>query len=430
MKTRLIATFLLASIFVGCTGGSEKITDRSDYDTYLMVDSSEKTSNLKREVAFWSQKVNRDSIQIISLGKLGDLYTQLFDRTGDIQFLKDAEQVLAKAADVAAIGKDSYRFALARNYVTQHRFKDALALLQQVNEDTGVVSKPLAMQLFDIHLELGNDMAAEEYLGIFKNDYSFDALIRIAKWQDSLGELDAAIFYMESAMKLAKKSKNKSLMLWSYSNLADFYGHAGRLQQSYEYYLKALQLDQDDTYALKGIAWILFSKEGDANEASRILDAISLKKNTPDLQLFKEKIARSLQNEKEVEQQRLAYFTQVTDANYGVMYDSYSIELLVENPTTLEKAISLAKNEVNNRPTPETYGLLAYALFKSGAKQVALQIIEAHVAGKTSEPKTLYHMAAIYKANNKTMEVIPLKDELKASLFELGPIYHEKIDHL
>jgi hypothetical protein len=52
------------------------------------------------------------------------------------------------------------------------------------------------------------------------NDY--DYLIRLAKWNDHKGDLKTAITFMEKARDIAEKEDNRTLKIWSYSNLGDF----------------------------------------------------------------------------------------------------------------------------------------------------------------------------------------------------------------
>ena len=50
--------------------------------------------------------------------------------------------------------------------------------------------------------------------------------------------------------------------------------------------------------------------------------------------------------------------------------------------------------------------------------------------GKSHEPKVQYHLAMIYKANNLAQKVIPIKEELSSSLYELGPNFDKKVNQL
>ena len=110
------------------------------------------------------------------------------------------------------------------------------------------------------------------------------------------------------------------------------------------------------------------------------------------------------------------------------MYNTYLIELYVDtNPT---KALEIAKQEVGNRATPETYQLLALAQLKNGMKQEALATIQNHVVGKTFEPAAQFTTALIYKANGMDKEVKELKKELLTASFEVGPMKTQEIKSL
>jgi Tfp pilus assembly protein PilF len=87
----------------------------------------------------------------------------------------------------------------------------------------------------------------------------------------------------------------------------------------------------------------------------------------------------------------------------------------------------LAKREVGNRPTPETYGLLAYSYLKKGEKKKALQLVKTHIEGKTYEPSTLSQAAEVYKANGEHKKVQELKQELTGAIYELGPVKEHQI---
>ncbi len=90
----------------------------------------------------------------------------------------------------------------------------------------------------------------------------------------------------------------------------------------------------------------------------------------------------------------------------------------------------MARQEIQNRATPETYDLLAFAELRSGDPTAALKTYEAHVAGKTFEPLAQFHGALIYKANGMTEKVSALTSELEEASFELGPATMKEIKEL
>ncbi len=275
--------------------------------------------------------------------------------------------------------------------------------------------------LFDVQMELGNYDTAVKKLTQIRDEKSFDYLIRVAKWYDHKGDLDGAILNMERAIQIAEESKNDGRKLWAYSNIAEFYGHAGRLQDSYDNYLKALEIDPNYTYALKGIAWITFSYERNSQEALRIINAISQKHNTPDYLLLKAEIAE-FNGRDELKNDYLAqYFQRMDTQKFDDIYNIYNAKLFANQPININKAITLAEREINNRPTPQSYDLLAWTYLKNGQNARALNVAQQHVEGKTFEPEAAYHLAEIYAANGHISKSKSFKPKLLASVYELGP---------
>ena len=419
-------TMIVICLLTSCNKQKKSIIRVADYEKYLTTGTHEAREKAEAEKDFWENKLAQHPDQYTYLQPLAAAYTTMFEVSGDIDCLLKADTLLVQANARQNQKNAALQRTLARNYITQHRFKEALALLKKA-ENIGEKLKATQKMLFDVHLELGNTAKAEHYLAEIKALNEFDYLIRLSKWSDHTGNLEAAIKYLEKAVALAEDSHNQSLQLWGYSNLADFYGHAGRIEDAYNYYLKVLEIDPDYTYALKGIAWIAFSHEKNIAAANRILDAIAKKHETPDLYLLKAELAEYAGDET-LRAEHLEKYRQLLEAHhYGVMYDKYNTLLWAEDEENTDKALTLAQREVANRPTAQSYDLLAWAYFKKGDAEQALNIAREHVAGKTSEPEVQYHLAEIYKANGMEKEVKTLKKELLESRFELGPNMEKRI---
>ncbi len=414
--------FLLASCN---TKPKAQITNTSDYNTYLKYEKNELVEKAKQNELFWSQKLENSPRQFPYHLKLAETYTEFFSATGIIAYLKKAENHLIELNTATNYKKPGYLKSLAYNFISQHRFKEALKLLTKA-ELLGEDLQETRKMLFDVHLELGNYELAHTYLNTFENFSDFDYLIRLSKWSDHKGNLDAAIKYMEKAMLIAEASNLKTFKQWSYTNIADFYGHAGEIEKSYQHYLKALELNPNDAYAKKGIAWIVYSYEQNPNEALRILNSVTTSYFAPDYYLLKAEIAEFLNDENLVVEQMALYDKAMQNEAYGDMYNKYNVLLKADS----NEALRIAQKEVDNRPTPQSYDLLAWAHFKNGNTYEALDIIDDHVIDKTFEPEALYHVAEIYKAAGRLDSVKPLKKELLASTYELGPTMTTKIDQL
>ncbi|WGD35003.1 cell surface protein [Olleya sp. YS] len=427
MNTKLYMLLFVILMASSCSENNKTITNPEDYNQYLTLQSNTETENALKDYNFWTNKLEATPNQFPYLSKIADAESRLFKSTGQIENLINAEKTLIQLNEDTQYNSAGSLRALARNYISQHKFKQALDMLKKA-EDNGENLKGTQKMLFDVHMELGNYQLAKNYLETVKDFSDFGYLIRLSKWSDHKGDLASAIKYLEKATVIAESSKLEGLIEWSYTNLADFYGHDGQIENSYNHYLKALALNPDDAYAKKGIAWIVYSYEKNTAEANRILEALTQLHNAPDYLLFKAEIAEYENDESSKNDYLNAYFKAIDNPNYGDMYNVYSSKILAE--TNSEKALELAQIEVENRPTPMSYDLLAWSYYNNGNVKEALNIIENHVVGKTFEPEAQYHIAEIYKANGKLKEVAELKKELQDASYELGPLTAKVVNQL
>lgn len=425
MKNLSLLALLL--IIFGCASDKEKtITSKADYNSFLLTQTPSKDATLE-EITFWQKRIDANAENVINLSKLAGLKSTLFSQTGDVSQLLESEAMLQTCYQLSARNKDTYLRSLAHNYISQHRFKEAKVLLDSAYAFPDN-KRATELMLFDVAMELGDYKSADNYLGTIKNTSDFNYLIRLSKWNDYKGDLDAAIRAMEKAKEVAESGGIKALKIWTYTNLADYYGHAGRIDEAYKHYLMTLKLQPDNAYAKKGIAYIVYASENNTSEANRILDSIMVTHKVPDYYLLKAEFAEFDGNTSEVQKQENNFIKAVNAAEYGDMYTTYLIELFAE--TAPEKALNLAEKEVENRATPETYQLLAYAQLKAGKNEEALQTIETYVVGQTFEPKAAYYSALIYKANDLYEQIPPIKEELMEASFELGPVVMRKVEKL
>lgn len=420
---------VLASFLASCNNQDNKITNPKDYNAFLEISNNKDLELAQADLKFWKQKLQKTPNQFPYLAKVSASQSQIFGVTGKIESLIEAEESLLKANEAVNYTNAGYLRALAKNYISQHRFKEALKLLKKA-ENIGEHLESTQKMLFDVNLEIGDFETAKMYLDTFKDFSDFDYLIRLSKWSDHRGDLDGAIKYMERARDKAEYANIPSTKKWVYTNLADYYGHAGRINDSYNHYLKALEIDSQDAYSKKGIAWIVYSHEKNPEEALRILNHAIKTHESPDYYLLQADIAEYLEDSNLKNQQLALYKKAVSNTQYGDMYNKYNALLFAEDNKNKTKALEIALTEIQNRPTPQSYDLLAWSYFNLGEDKKALSIMEDYVVGKTSEPDVLYHLARIYKVNGKLNKAQELKKELNNSIFELGPLMANEISNI
>jgi tetratricopeptide (TPR) repeat protein len=427
---QLILMIVTFSLTISCnTEQTKQVTNKQDYQAYLNLEDNTSLNIAKEDLEFWTEKVHITPNQYPYYSKMAAANSTIFKLTGDIEQLKKAEENLTLANTKTNFENSGYLRALAKNYISQHRFKQALGLLLKAEENGEHLNRTQFM-LVDVYLELGELDKVEKYLSKLKNFKDFDYLIRLSKYNDHLGNLDKAILYLENALTIAESSNNQNLIQWNYTNLADYYGHAGRIKDSYNAYLKALAINPNNTYAKKGIAWIVYSYERNPKEALRILDAIAKENTSPDYFLLKSEIAGFMGNIVEKEKLEQKYLSSVSNENYGAMYAKYNVLLFADNADKKQQAFEVAKQEVMERPTAQSYDLLAWSYYKNGELQKALEITKEFVINKTFEPEALLHTAYILKANGEKSEAKKIKEELLGAIYELGPASENEIRNI
>ena len=427
---QLILVFVTLLITISCNNSQTKqITNSKEYQAYLKVDENKSLNLANEELNFWENKLTQTPNQYPYNLKIASANSQIFQLTGDINQLKEAERNLLAANKITNYDNAGYLRSLSRNYISQHRFKEALELLIKA-EYNGEKLKQTHLMLVDVYLELGNLDKVEKYLSKVKNLKDFDYLIRLSKYNDHIGNLDNAILYLENALVIAESSKNEYLLQWNYTNLADYYGHAGRIQDSYNSYLKALAINPNNSYAKKGIAWIVYSYERNPKEALRILETVTNENAAPDYHLLKAEIADFMGDSEEKEIQTKKYLEKVANTKYGAMYAKYNVLLFADDASQKLKALEIAKEEVIARPTAQSYDLLAWSYYKNGNIEKAVEVSKNHVIGKTFEPEALLHTAYILKANGYQKEAQELKSELLGAIYELGPSSEQEIKNI
>jgi tetratricopeptide (TPR) repeat protein len=414
---KLLLIFLTSVLLISCSQDKKVIVHVEDYNAFLTV---KQTSNysIEEDMNFWRERLVRMPQDEASKIKLAGLYSANFRKTGDVENLKISDSIYHILLKHAAVKKAGLYLGLAQNSITQHQFKQAEVYADSSLQQGGKEAASLLV-ITDVALELGYLAKAKKTLKRFTNKNSFAHLIRQTKVKDQEGKLDTAILIMEKAFDRIKG--NKDLYCWALSNLGDMYGHAGRIEDAYRAYLSVLKKDPAYDYALKGIAWIALSHDHNYSEATRIINILASKSRMPEAHLMLAEIAAMQNNELEKIKQ-LKSFTDLTDhAGYKVMYAKYLAEIYAEDLDKPEASLAIAENEINNRPTPQSFDLQAWALLHAGRKKEALIVTHKYVEGKTFEPDAAYHTGMIYLANGFHEEAEKFLLEALESSFELGP---------
>ena len=424
----ILVSFTVA--FSACKESAAPIVNASDYDQYMHIASAGAMPSIRRistDMDFWGKRLMHDPEDAVSKISLAGLYSARFRTAGAIDDIHTSDSLYSAANSLFKTATSSIYRALATNCITQHKFRQARLYLDTAATMGDDKYLTYLMQC-DVFMELGYPDLASQSLGHISDRNGFDYLIRNAKLLDHSGNPDAAIKEMEKARQKAIRSKKDALILWATSNLGDMYGHANRFKDSYQCYLDVLAMKPDYLYALKGIAWLAFSHDKNISEAKRILNYLSKLHPVPDYDLMLAKIAAYEKDNTIKQALQNKFITEVSDPRYGAMYNKYIFNLMVDGNGDSAKAFQIAETEVSNRPTSQSYDLLAWAYYTLGKKDEALQVAKAHVENRNFEPDALYHLGMIYAATGNTKKAKLFLRKANDSAFELGPDLAARIE--
>ena len=419
LKTSIM--ILLTILFVLNFLGADDLETRLDkYNPKNEIES------INQEINFWENKLSIHPNQLTYHAPLAQAYQRRFDQTASIKDLRKAEMLLATAISKTPDNqKSSLIRSLSQNLIKQHKFCEALdyMLVADLLEDN---ERANDLILFDIYQEIGLVETAGRILDKIGHQKDFNYFIRRAKMEDSRGDLTAAIQLMERAHRAVENSENKILEEWVLTNLGDFYGHANKIDHSTHCFSRALELNPNNWYALKGLAWIAYAHEKNIEQADKIIKHLSSVNKSPSLMLFQAELENYRGHTASANKIKSMFAEEVQKPDYGAMYNKYLIELFTtKEHQNLNKALKLAEYEIGQRPTPESYSLLAYVLYQSGKRTKAQKISQQEVLNKTSEPDALMHLLEIFQDNKELKK--SLQWELSSSTFEIGPLRANKL---
>jgi tetratricopeptide (TPR) repeat protein len=409
---------------------NRSVVSETDYARYLDASDRAFTDHLQQNrdrIDFWQRKLADEPQSGLYKLKLASILTERFKMTGEIAHLQRSDTLLQSALAGPLLKKAAAYHALSANAVTRHDFQAALRYAEmalQTNE-APAVSKLL---IFDALMELGRSEEAEQTLTSVSNKSTFDYLIRRAKLEDHRGDLPQAILTMETAAGWCKRVDNRPLLCWTLSNLGDMYGHAGKVRQSYNTYLKVLEIDPAYHYALKGIAWIAYAHDGDIPQANRLARYLLKKQHSPDLYLFLAETADYEGRTVLAGQYRQKFIREATRPAYGRMYHKYLAEIKLNEPGAFQEAKPYVDMEIVNRPTAQSYALLAQYYNQAGQPEKSLDILQQHVEEKTYEPDVLMQVGLMFKAAGSNEKARKYLNEAAEAGLELGPLASREIN--
>lgn len=406
-------------IFCSCSAPGP-VTDGRDYAGTLGDCHTMHADNDDSEIAFWSGRLSKRPNDVTARIGLADAYASRFDRLGKLSDLHVSDSIYKSLLEHPAAGRAGLYQKLALNAMTRHDFPGARDFIAEALK-TGDRMTTSWLILSDVEFERGLQEAARHALEKYNNKNAFAYLVRHSKLLDRSGDLKGAIRSMEKAYE--RIAGNRALASWTLSTLADMYGHAGRIRDAYNAYLKVLDKDPEYTHALKGIAWIAISHDRKTDDARAIVSRLLCReKRMPELNLMMAEIASIEGKVDEMKDWYSKFMEATSDGGYNALYARSRAIVAADHFGDAGQCISIAQKEIVNRPSAQSYDLLAWGYYRTGQYEAALAIVNEYIRGDASEPEIMYHTGLILKTAGHRREGRRLLDEALAGSFELGPV--------
>lgn len=426
----MIKTFfnlLVLTLIISCKKHNGPIVDAAFADSLINNYTTPQAVKLNEgDAAFWKKKIIPHTVDYTNTSRYAAALISRFHLLGNIKDVKTSDSLLQKLAEDFKGKEAGPYFSLVGHYILQHRFKEADSVFQ-IAKIIGIKKYENAVTSFDVNFELGRISFAKADLKSiqFENDYGYQ--FRKSKMMHYNGELDSSVKAMQKAVENA--GQDEGLKLAALSNMGDLYIHARKLDKAYNCFADCIKTNPADLHSIMGIGWIALVKDKNDSLAEKIFQFVATKTKSPD-PLFKLIAVAQQRGDSALELNYAKAFEQKAgDSLYRNMYNKYLIQLYTGILNNAAKAGALAKIELENRSTPQTYAWYVWSLLCNNKKEEAYREYQKHVSGKPLEGLELYWMGKLMLAVNKGYNAKQYFKEAGKNRYDLEPRIQKELEN-
>ena len=417
---------LLTFLLISCKNKSVKIVDKAYTDSLINHYTLPKAVEINdKDMQFWKSRIDPKNPRQVSESKYASTLVSRFHFLGDIRDVKHADSIYNTVNKTYNNSLAGPFVALTSTAMLQHYFSKADSLFKKAKK-LGVDNFTLNTLAFDVNFELGRYNTAGIYLNRLKRNKDYSYFFRRSKYDHFSGTIDSAISAMMKAASLSERTPYLEGI--ALSNAADLNIHAGDLQRAGELYKQCIKLNSADFHSILGLGWVALVGDKNDTLAEKLFKFVLTKNKLPD-PLFKLYQMAQQRGDKALEKQYAEDFVaKATDTLYGRMYNKYTIEIYTGTLNDPAKAEALAKDELTNRSTPQTWAWYAYTLFKNNKRNEAYKVFEQHVSGQPLEGLELYYMGEMMKGLGKGYNAGEFFKAAKRNQYDLSPALKKNLE--
>lgn len=410
---------LLSLPFIQCEKADKPIVSATYIDSLITnYGTPSAIARNEKELKFWDDRIQKKGFDIVNEPKYASNLVARFNLLGDLNDVKTADSILITLEKNFNYKEAGIYASLVANSILQHKFQKANEYLQKAKV-IGIKNAENYALSFDVDFELGNINSATINLEKMQDKNDFGYQFRKSKLEHYNGNLEQSITHMQKATEIA--ADNAAIKNISLSNGADLYTHAGKLVEAYVDYKKSIQLSSAELHSIMGIGWIALQHDDNDLLAEKIFKFVQTKTKSPE-PLYKLILVAQHKKDSIAEKKYAVQYEKiVTDTVYGKMYTKYLVQLYTQILANPEKAELIAKAELENRATPQTYAWYVYALLSNNKIEQANAIYKKYVSGKPLEALELYYMGKLMDANKKGYNASQFYKAANENYYDLSP---------
>ena len=352
-----------------------------------------------KNISCYAASVKDSPQNAIGYNLLAQAYLLRSRETGDIG---DAERAMLSAQHSLAIRTNNNQaaaYTLAQTYLVQHRFREALQILQKF----GMISpgSSAACLSVEILIELGEYDRAREFLRKYVDNFdSIPAKTTRARLAELEGRTASAIALIRSVQQKTDQNLDMSneSVAWFHLREGDLLALSGDPENSKKAYLAALSIFPNNFKALSGLAKLASSHENWDDAIKWAAMSISIVPNPEIVALLGDAYkAKNMNREAESQYRLLESMAQISRSQ-GVLFDRQRSVYLSDHKLNLSEAISLARKELKVRKDIYAYDTLAWALYQNGSIKEASTMMKNALKEGTEDARLFYHASLIARA--------------------------------
>lgn len=344
------------------------------------------TSKLDQQIHGYQKLAQQPERSLGYFERLGWAYIAKARVSFDPGYYKLAEQTAACMQEKQP-ANNSARLLYGHVLHNLHRFKEAETLAQGLVEDRG---RWYDYGLYgDVLMEQGRlDAAIEAYQSMMNEYPGPQAYNRAAHVRWLRGDIQGAIQLMDMSLK-AMGAQNKETAAWALVRLADYELHLDQVDNSRKHLSLALRLIPDYAPALLATGRIMLF-DGNVEDAVEALNRAVQLNPLPEYRwAFIEALKMAGQDDR-ANQVELALL------DSGAVEDRRTYALyLAEKGLMPERALALARQELDLRADVFTQDVLAWALRATGKVEEAYAYSAKSLVEGTADAKLFYHAAVL-----------------------------------